>query len=160
MNDSIPIVGEVSTKYDVEYEKSALNTTGFRMDLPHSITLEGQVVAIADEIAQLTHDIEDGIRGNIISFDNFASCELVKNYLNTAQHCFTPNILILGTSIRLLWIAKIKCERGDTHSVRIQPLFWWICTAWLPLRSHTEIKLQRVLLWHESPSKTKKAGRF
>lgn len=73
-------------KYDVEYEKSALNTNGFRMDLPHSITLEGQVVAIADEIAQLTHDIEDGIRGNIISFDNFTSCELVKNYLNTAQH--------------------------------------------------------------------------
>lgn len=70
------------TKYDVEYEKSALNTNGFRMDLPHSITLEGQVVAISDEIAQLTHDIEDGIRGGIISFEDFKSCELVKKYLN------------------------------------------------------------------------------
>ena len=32
------------------------------------------------------------------------------------------------------------CERGDTHPVRIQPLFWWICTAWLPLRSHIDLK--------------------
>lgn len=89
-------------KYDVEYEKSALNTTSFRMDLPLSITLEGQVVAIADEIAQLTHDIEDGIRGNIISFDNFASCELVKNYLNTAQHSndINPNCAPLSYNQR------------------------------------------------------------
>jgi dGTPase len=55
----------------------------FRMDLSHSITLEGQVVAIADEIAQLTHDIEDGVRGKIIPFDKFLKCDLVQNYLNS-----------------------------------------------------------------------------
>ena len=70
-------------KYNVEYEGTLLTTEGFRMDLPHSITLEGQVVAIADEIAQLTHDIEDGLRGRIISFPNFKKCELVKTYLNS-----------------------------------------------------------------------------
>ena len=34
-----------------------------------SCTFEGQVVALADEIAQCTHDIEDGVRSNLISFD-------------------------------------------------------------------------------------------
>lgn len=73
-------------KYDVEYEKSALNTNGFRMDLPHSITLEGQVVAIADEIAQLTHDIEDGIRGNIISFEElFLSAYTTLGYIDSFE---------------------------------------------------------------------------
>lgn len=34
-----------------------------------SFTFEGQVVALADEIAQCTHDIEDGVRSKIISFN-------------------------------------------------------------------------------------------
>ena len=34
-----------------------------------SFTFEGQVVALADEIAQCTHDIEDGVRSKLISFD-------------------------------------------------------------------------------------------
>ena len=91
-------------KYDVEYEKSALNTNGFRMDLPHSITLEGQVVAIADEIAQLTHDIEDGIRGGIISFDDFRSCELVNDYLkaNTYLNVTSPSYNQKGQIIKKL----------------------------------------------------------
>ncbi|WP_312060873.1 dGTP triphosphohydrolase [Anaerotignum sp.] len=62
------------------YTPVDLNVEQLRMDLSHSITLEGQVVAIADEIAQLTHDIEDGVRGNIIPFNKFLECELVRTY--------------------------------------------------------------------------------
>lgn len=80
-------------KYEVKYESSALNTEDFRMDLPNSITLEGQSVAIADEIAQLTHDIEDGIRGGIISFDAFCTCDLVKEYVALLDDTFLkPNL--------------------------------------------------------------------
>lgn len=80
-------------KYDVKYESTALNTEDFCMDLPNSITLEGQVVAIADEIAQLTHDIEDGIRGGIISFDAFRTCDLVKEYVALQDVAFSePNL--------------------------------------------------------------------
>lgn len=82
-----------NVKYDVKYESTALNTEDFRMDLPNSITLEGQVVAIADEIAQLTHDIEDGIRGGIISFDAFRTCDLVKEYVALLDDAFLePNL--------------------------------------------------------------------
>lgn len=34
-----------------------------------SFTFEGQVVALADEIAQCTHDLEDSVRSKLISFD-------------------------------------------------------------------------------------------
>jgi len=66
----------------IVYTPIDLNVENLRIDLAHSITLEGQVVSIADEIAQLTHDIEDGVRGNIIPFDKFLKCDLVVSYLN------------------------------------------------------------------------------
>lgn len=50
------------------------------------------------------------------------------------------------------------CERGDTHPVRIQPLFWWICTAWLPLRSHTEIEIAANFTAARIPIKNKESG--
>lgn len=50
------------------YHYLDLDLTDMHLDLPFSITLEGQVVAIADEIAQCTHDLEDGVRSGIINF--------------------------------------------------------------------------------------------
>lgn len=52
-----------------------------------SITLEGQIVAIADEIAQCTHDLEDGIRSKIISYEDLKDNGLInvlieKNNIN------------------------------------------------------------------------------
>ncbi len=44
-----------------------------------SMTLEGQVVAIADEIAQCTHDLEDAYRAKIITRDDLAGFELVQH---------------------------------------------------------------------------------
>lgn len=62
-------------KDDVYY--SSLNLENMRVN-QCSITLEGQVVAIADEIAQCTHDLEDGIRAKIITFDGLIQSELIK----------------------------------------------------------------------------------
>lgn len=38
------------------------------LNYPFSVTLEGQVVAIADEIAQATHDFDDYLRYNIVDY--------------------------------------------------------------------------------------------
>lgn len=65
------------------YLPADLNVEDLRLDLPQSITLEGQVVAIADEIAQLTHDIEDGVRGDIIPFNKFLKCKLVQSFISS-----------------------------------------------------------------------------
>lgn len=42
---------------------------------PH---FEGQVVAVADEITQQTHDLEDGLRGRIVPLGDVLELELVK----------------------------------------------------------------------------------
>ena len=47
-----------------------------------SCTLEGQAVAIADEIAQCTHDLEDGVRSKIIPFAEVLGRPLVRRVVN------------------------------------------------------------------------------
>jgi dGTPase len=62
-------------KEDINY--SSLNLEYMNIDLP-SFTLEGQVVAISDEIAQCTHDLEDGLMSKIIAHRDIKNNDLVK----------------------------------------------------------------------------------
>ena len=48
----------------------------------HSITLEGQIVAVADEIAQQTHDIDDYLRYDIIEYKDLVSHNIFKEVQN------------------------------------------------------------------------------
>lgn len=41
------------------------------LDCKFSVTLEGQIVAIADEIAQRSHDIDDAFSSKLLSFNDF-----------------------------------------------------------------------------------------
>lgn len=59
----------------------SLNLDDMELDKP-SITLEGQTVAIADEIAQCTHDLEDGVRSGIIDFNELLEQPLVKDFIS------------------------------------------------------------------------------
>jgi dGTPase len=52
--------------YCYSYYINQLNTEGLRLEYPFPTTLEGQAVKIADEIAQRTHDFEDGLRAKVI----------------------------------------------------------------------------------------------
>lgn len=76
------LTSKIGEKHSVFYHPDDLNTDCLRLDLDFSYTLEGQVVAISDEIAQLTHDIEDGIRGGIIDDKKFRETKLVQKYVN------------------------------------------------------------------------------
>ncbi|WP_302527318.1 dGTP triphosphohydrolase [Megasphaera elsdenii] len=67
---------KVRNKYGY-YHYLDLDLTDMHLDLPFSITLEGQVVAIADEIAQCTHDLEDGVRSGVINFKSLMNQPLV-----------------------------------------------------------------------------------
>jgi dGTPase len=46
------------------------------IEKPYSVTLEGQVVAISDEIAQITHDLDDYLRYNILPLSELTNHEL------------------------------------------------------------------------------------
>ncbi|MFQ5674257.1 MAG: dGTP triphosphohydrolase [bacterium] len=51
---------------------------GLHFELDSATTLEGQVVAICDEIAQRTHDLEDGIRADLVEIKRVRELALVQ----------------------------------------------------------------------------------
>ncbi len=54
-----------------------LHTERLNFEYDMALTIEGQVVAIADEIAQRTHDLEDGMRAGLVAADEVRRLELV-----------------------------------------------------------------------------------
>ena len=68
---------------DVKYDQ-CLNLKDIDTQAP-SCTLEGQVVAIADEIAQCTHDLEDGIRAGIVKLSSISKCALIEKVCRIAE---------------------------------------------------------------------------
>lgn len=78
---------------NISYEELGLNQQ-------FSYTLEGQVVCIADEIAQITHDMDDYLRFNILSIDDFLSHDifsymddfLVDTYKKKLEELMEPTI--------------------------------------------------------------------
>ena len=60
-----------SPDYDIEDFFNYPYSDKLSLDSEHSITLEGQVVAIADEIAQRAHDIDDAFKSGKINHDTF-----------------------------------------------------------------------------------------
>jgi len=55
-----------------DFEVAALS-----FELDAATTLEGQLVAIADEVAQRTHDLEDGLRAGLTSLEAVRQLEIV-----------------------------------------------------------------------------------
>jgi len=55
-----------------------LDMDDLHLDYDCATTLEGQVVAIADEVAQRTHDLEDGIRAGFVSIQEVRSLKIVQ----------------------------------------------------------------------------------
>lgn len=68
-------LGDTGEKTAVVY--SNLNLTSIKTSEP-SFTLEGQVVAIADEIAQCTHDLEDAYRQRVIEKADLKKMDIVQ----------------------------------------------------------------------------------
>jgi len=58
------------------YPKMEIRGLNFQTDV--ATTLEGQVVAICDEIAQRTHDLEDGIIARLVSLEQVRQVEIIQ----------------------------------------------------------------------------------
>lgn len=109
---SVSIFYELEKKYDydglsltIPVLEGILKHTSLRNNLPDyfsdlhldkefSVTLEGQVVAIADEIAQMTHDLDDYLRFGIIGLEEIFENKIFsllndffqKNYDNSFEY--------------------------------------------------------------------------
>ncbi len=80
-----------------------------RLDQPHASTIEGQIVAICDEIAQRTHDLEDGLRAGFVTVDDVRRLPIVRlaeERLHFTRHPgqldFTYSITLIKKLIQLL----------------------------------------------------------
>jgi dGTPase len=58
------------------YPSFDIESLAFEVDA--ATTLEGQVAAMADEIAQRTHDLEDGLRADLVKLENVRQLEIVR----------------------------------------------------------------------------------
>lgn len=67
------------------------NYSNMKLDNPCSFTLEGQAVAIADEIAQYTHDLEDSVRSRIITIDDVIKFPIIKDILTDIRKIDADN---------------------------------------------------------------------
>ena len=101
-------VSKKSTINKQEVNYSALDLSEIEINKP-SFTLEGQVVAISDEIAQVTHDLEDGLRAKIISLSNIENTKLIKkinidlnNNINFEDLKYEHVIIIRNTLIKTM----------------------------------------------------------
>jgi dGTPase len=61
-----------------QYHYPAFEVTALAFDVDVATTLEGQVVAIADEVAQRTHDLEDGLRAGLVKLEEVRELEIIR----------------------------------------------------------------------------------
>lgn len=59
------------------------------LECEFSVTLEGQIVAIADEIAQRSHDIDDAFSSKLLSFDDFLAYLRLSKFEDLAREIET-----------------------------------------------------------------------
>jgi dGTPase len=62
------------------------------LDAAHSITIEGQIVSVADEIAQVTHDINDALRIGALSIERLCSVEGLQSILDADRMRYPASI--------------------------------------------------------------------
>jgi dGTPase len=105
---------------------------------PFSVTLEGQVVAQVDEIAQMTHDMDDYLRYNILDLEQLTAHEIfdwidsyyIKNYeFSYYEHirCFHDDGRKKDTVIRCIvdfLVSKLveHSEQAIINSCKLKPL--------------------------------------
>jgi len=61
-----------------QYDYPPFDLESLAFELDAATTLEGQIVAIADEVAQRTHDLEDGMRAGLVEAEDVRRLEIVK----------------------------------------------------------------------------------
>jgi dGTPase len=61
-----------------QYNYPAFDVAALAFEFAAATTLEGQIVAIADEVAQRTHDLEDGLRAGLVKVEEIRRLEIAK----------------------------------------------------------------------------------
>lgn len=99
---------KLSNEYDISQFLANGNAEHLFMDKSEPTTLEGQVVKIADEIAQRSHDIEDSFSARHLSYDELHS------YLSTGKTTELKKLLEdCNNSIRTVKASRIIADEAS-----------------------------------------------
>jgi dGTPase len=113
------------TRWRVGFDFPLPDPEGLALDRP--CHLEGQAVAVADEIAQQTHDLEDGLRAGSVAFETVESlavsqriiAELGASYRSESRRWLRQNILIRGLiGLFIHDVVAASARRIETFVVR------------------------------------------
>ena len=110
-----------------------------------SMTLEGQLVAICDEIAQCTHDLEDAFRANIINSDDLYEFDLVKKIAD--ERNIDVKNLKITVDVRYLIIREmVNYLIYDVYQETTNAITQYKQTYGLPrFTSQTDVFLEKVV---------------
>jgi dGTPase len=93
------------TTWKVSFPFPLPHVEGLRLSLP--CHLEGQVVALADEIAQQTHDLEDGLQADAVSLDEVERLAAARAVIERAGTAYSGE--------RRRWRRAAMLQRGLIH---------------------------------------------
>ena len=93
------------TTWKVSFPFPLPQSEGLRLGLP--CHLEGQVVALADEIAQQTHDLEDGLQAEAVSLDEVERLAAARAVIERAGDTYRGD--------RRRWRRAALLQRGLIH---------------------------------------------
>jgi dGTPase len=93
------------TSWKVDYPFPLPTTEGLRLE--HPCHLEGQVVALADEIAQQTHDLEDGLHADAVSLEEVERLPAARAVIERAGDTYQDE--------RSRWKRAAILQRGLIH---------------------------------------------
>lgn len=99
-------------KYDINrFINDPSRTKDLFLDRDESVTLEGQVVAIADEIAQRQHDIDDGMRDLSLNLDIITiTSEILELIEDIESEIISNKYKYIKGNIELIRLLKVKLE--------------------------------------------------
>jgi len=78
------------------------NLDGLHYELDNATTIEGQIVAVCDEIAQRTHDLEDGIRAGFVSLESVRELPIIREIDRRTGLKMNDRFIYRNTLIRTL----------------------------------------------------------
>lgn len=108
MTDPLPAFVQTYLKfYDLEVKTFA--------------SLEAQIAALSDDIAYTSHDIEDGLKAQLLNMDDLKSLPLIGECLNNALSLSDSKSVIVHTFIRDL-IGKLVCDLIETTQKNLDGL--------------------------------------
>ncbi|HOY45246.1 MAG TPA: dNTP triphosphohydrolase [bacterium] len=135
--------------------RQAINYPGFNLEglhyeLDNATTIEGQIVAVCDEIAQRTHDLEDGIRAGFVSLERVRELPIIREIDRRAGLKLDDRFIYRNTLIRSLVnflvtdVMEATLERIDTfmgltgRSSHFDTLLVWFSDRVNPLQEELD----------------------